>query len=109
MQRVLQEQRPHLRAVQLEMAVLLQTATLPETAVPQMTAELNAIIDGLKPITEYDLDGVEPTFHPIGDLSNVMRPDAEAPGFTQEVALMNAAARESGCFRVPRILGGGDA
>ncbi|MFR0868376.1 MAG: hypothetical protein ACLSGS_04835 [Adlercreutzia sp.] len=26
-------------------------------------------LDSLKPITEFDLDGVEPTFHPIGDLS----------------------------------------
>lgn len=25
-----------------------------------MTADLNAIIDSLKPITEFDLDGVEP-------------------------------------------------
>ena len=40
-----------------------------------MTADLNAIIDSLAPITEFDLDGVEPTFHPIGDLSNVMRDD----------------------------------
>ncbi len=40
-----------------------------------MTADLNAIIDSLAPITEYDLDGVEPTFHPIGALSNVMRDD----------------------------------
>ena len=27
--------------------------------VVQMTVDLNAIIDSLKPITEYDLDGVE--------------------------------------------------
>ena len=32
-----------------------------------MTADLNAIIDSLAPITEFDLDGVEPTFHPIGE------------------------------------------
>lgn len=47
--------------------------------VVQMTVDLNAIIDSLKPITEYDLDGVEPTFHPIGGLSNVMREDEESP------------------------------
>ena len=43
----------------------------------QMTTDLNSIIDTLKPITELDLDGVTPTFHPIGSLSNVMREDAE--------------------------------
>ena len=57
-----------------------------------MTADLNAIIDSLAPITEFDLDGVEPTFHPIGDLSNVMRDDEVRGSFTQEVALENAAA-----------------
>ncbi|MCI2241708.1 Asp-tRNA(Asn)/Glu-tRNA(Gln) amidotransferase subunit GatC [Adlercreutzia faecimuris] len=74
-----------------------------------MTADLNAIIDSLSPITEYDLDGVEPTFHPIGDLSNVMRDDVERAGFTQETALMNAPRQEDGSFLIPSILGeGGD-
>jgi len=74
-----------------------------------MTADLNAIIDSLAPITEFDLDGVEPTFHPIGDLSNVMRDDVEVPGFTQQEALMNATKQEDGSFLIPSILGeGGD-
>lgn len=77
--------------------------------VAQMTADLNAIIDSLKPITEYDLDGVEPTFHPIGGLSNVMREDAEAPSFTQKTALENAPKQQDGSFLIPSILGeGGD-
>ncbi|MCI8367179.1 MAG: Asp-tRNA(Asn)/Glu-tRNA(Gln) amidotransferase subunit GatC [Eggerthellaceae bacterium] len=74
-----------------------------------MTADLNAIIDSLAPITEYDLEGVEPTFHPIGDLVNVMREDVEVPGFTQAVALENAPKQEDGSFLIPSILGeGGD-
>ena len=74
-----------------------------------MTADLNAIIDSLKPITEFDLDGVEPTFHPIGGLSNVMREDAEVPGFTQAEALANAPRQQDGSFLIPSILGeGGD-
>ncbi|RNL46896.1 Asp-tRNA(Asn)/Glu-tRNA(Gln) amidotransferase subunit GatC [Paraeggerthella hongkongensis] len=77
--------------------------------VAQMTVDLNAIVDSLKPITEYDLDGVEPTFHPIGGLSNVMREDAEEPGFSQEVALENAPKQQDGSFLIPSILGeGGD-
>ena len=28
-----------------------------------MTVDLNNIIETLKPITEYELEGVEPTFH----------------------------------------------
>ena len=73
-----------------------------------MTLDLNAIIDGLKPITEYDLEGVEPTFHPIGGLVNVMRPDEEKPSFTQEEALSNAPKQQDNCFLLPSILGGGD-
>jgi aspartyl-tRNA(Asn)/glutamyl-tRNA(Gln) amidotransferase subunit C len=75
----------------------------------QMTQDLNSIIDSLKPITEFDLTGVEPTFHPIGDLSNVMREDVEVQGFTQEVALENAPKEQDGCFLIPSVLGdGGD-
>lgn len=74
-----------------------------------MTVDLNAIIDSLAPITEYDLEGVEPTFHPIGSLSNVMRDDVETPSFTQEEALENAPKQQDGCFLIPSILGeGGD-
>lgn len=82
---------------------------LTDEEVSAMTIDLNNIIESLKPITEYDLDGVEPTFHPIGDLSNVMREDVEVPGFTQEVALENAPKQQDGCFLIPAILGeGGD-
>ena len=77
--------------------------------VAQMTTDLNAIIDSLAPITEYNLEGVQPTFHPIGGLSNVMREDVEEPSFTQEIALENAPKRQDGCFLVPSILSeGGD-
>lgn len=81
---------------------------LSDEELPQMTKDLNDIIDSLKPITEYDLEGVEPTFHPIGSLSNVMREDEETTSFTQEEALANAPKQQDGCFLIPAILGGGD-
>lgn len=80
-----------------------------ETEIASMTKDLNSIIDSLAPITEYDLEGVKPTFHPIGSLSNIMRDDVEAPGFSQEVALSNAPRQQDGSFLIPSILGdGGD-
>ena len=80
-----------------------------EDEVAQMTVDLNSIIDSLDAIREYQLDGVEPTFHPIGSLSNVMREDVEAAGFTQEEALANAPKQQDGSFLIPAILGdGGD-
>ena len=82
---------------------------LSDGEVAQMTVDLNAIVDSLKPITEYDLAGVEPTFHPIGGLSNVMREDVEKPGFSHEVALETAPKQQDGSFLIPSILGeGGD-
>ena len=82
---------------------------LTEEEVASMTVDLNSVIETLKPITEYNLEGVEPTFHPIGSLSNVMREDVEGESFTQEEALANAPAAQDGCFLIPSILGkGGD-
>lgn len=81
---------------------------LTDGEVTSMTEDLNNIIDSLKPITEYDLEGVEPTFHPIGNLSNVMREDVEGESFTQEEALANAPKQQDGSFLIPAILGGGD-
>lgn len=82
---------------------------LADNEVPQMTADLNAIIDNLGAIQEYNLEEVEPTFHPIGSLSNVMRDDVEDSSFTQEQALANAPKQQDGAFLIPAILGdGGD-
>ena len=81
---------------------------LTDEEVTEMTVDLNNIIESLKPITEYDLEGVEPTFHPIGNLSNVMREDVEGESFTQEVALENAPKQQDGSFLIPSMLGGGD-
>lgn len=86
---------------------------LDEQELAQMTVDLNSIIDTLKPITEFDLEGVEPTFHPIGDLSNVMAPDvadATERALPIDAALSNAGSVRGRTFRVPSILGdqGGD-
>lgn len=79
---------------------------LTEEEVCQMTTYLNDVIASLAPITEYDLEGVIPTFHPIGSLSNVMRADRPSPSFSQKQALENAPQQEDGCFLIPSILGG---
>lgn len=74
-----------------------------------MTVDLNSIIETLQPIKDFDLDGVEPTFHPIGTLSNVMREDEIVETFDQDEALANSDSTRSGCFEIPSILGeGGD-
>lgn len=79
----------------------------------QMTTYMNEAIELLEPIRQYDLEGVEPTFHPIGDLSNVMGedvPDTSVRALPIDVALKNAPSSRGRSFRVPSILGdqGGD-
>lgn len=81
---------------------------LSDAEVATMAVDLNNIIESLKPITEYDLEGVEPTFHPIADLSNVMREDVILPGLDPQTALANAPSHQDSAFKIPPILGGGD-
>jgi aspartyl-tRNA(Asn)/glutamyl-tRNA(Gln) amidotransferase subunit C len=78
---------------------------LSDAEVATMTIDLNAIIESLKPITEYDLEGIEPTFHPIAGLSNVMREDVICPGLSREAALENAPDQQDAQFLIPAILG----
>ena len=80
---------------------------LADDMIDEMTQDLNKIIESLEPITQYDLNGVEPTFHPIAGLSNVMREDVVEAGFTQEEALANSHASENGQYKIPPILGDG--
>ena len=78
----------------------------------QMTAYLNDAVAMLEPILQYTDEDVEPTFHPIGDLSNVMREDAADAerALPVDVALSNAGTSRERMFRVPSILGeGGEA
>lgn len=86
---------------------------LTDEELKEMHAYMNEAIELLEPIRAYDLTGVEPTFHPIGDLSNVMAPDlanAHGRSLDIETALENAGSVRDRTFRVPSILGeeGGD-
>ena len=79
----------------------------------EMTTYMNEAVALLEPIREYDLDGVEPPFHPIGDLSNVMGADVADTtdrALDIDTALSNAGSARDRYFRVPSILGddGGD-
>lgn len=80
---------------------------LTDAELDEMTAYMNDAVALLEPIRQYDLDGVEPTFHPIGDLSNVMGADVadDSRALPIDVALSNAGASRDRYFRVPSILG----
>lgn len=75
----------------------------------EMTTYMNDAIGMLEPVLQYGEADVPPTFHPIGDLSNVMGTDVVRPGLPIDVALEDAASTRDRYFRVPSILGGGEA
>ena len=76
----------------------------------QMTAYMNDAVAMLEPVLAYNLPDVEPTFHPIGSLSNVMGDDLREPerDLPLDVALENAGSARDRYFRVPSILGEGE-
>ena len=80
---------------------------LGDDEIVDLTTDLNAIVDSLKPITQFDLSNVEPTYHPIAGLVNVMRDDLVKPGLDSKDALSLAPATEEGLYRIPSILGEG--
>lgn len=83
---------------------------LTDDELTEMTAYMNNAVSILEPILQYDLPDVEPTFHPIGSLSNVMGEDELEPArdLPLDVALENAGSVRDRYFRVPSILGEGE-
>ena len=83
---------------------------LTDDELTEMTVYMNNAVSILEPILQYDLPDVEPTFHPIGSLSNVMGEDELEPArdLPLDVALENAGSARDRYFRVPSILGEGE-
>ena len=83
---------------------------LTDDELTEMTAYMNNAVSILEPILQYDLPDVEPTFHPIGSVSNVMGDDELEPArnLPLDVALENAGSARDRYFRVPSILGEGE-
>ena len=80
---------------------------LTDEELTEMTAYMNGAISGvLEPVLQYGEADVPPTFHPIGDLSNVMAADVPESGLSIDDALLDAPSPRDRYFRVPSILGG---
>ena len=75
----------------------------------ELTVDMNNIIETLDTIRTYKLDGVKPTFHPIGNMCNVMRDDKLGTSLPVKEALENAPKSKNDCFEIPSILGAGGA
>ena len=78
----------------------LARLALTDEEVERLGAQLNAILEAVGKVSELDLEGVEPTAHPL-DLVNVWAEDEPRPSLPVEGALANAPDREQGFFKVP--------
>lgn len=81
----------------------LARLALSEEELDHYAVQLDVILQAVARVSEVAADDIPPTSHPA-PLTNVFRPDAAAPGLTQEQALSGAPSAEDGRFRVPRIL-----
>ena len=78
----------------------LARLALTDEEIERLGGQLSAILEAVGKVSELDLDGVEPTAHPL-DLVNVWAEDEPRPSLTVDEALANAPDREAGFFRVP--------
>ena len=83
----------------LHVAALAQLG-LTEEEVARFEGQLSAILESVGKIAELDLEGVEPTSHPL-DIVNVFGEDVPAPSLAIEDALANAPDPGDGSFGVP--------
>ena len=65
--------------------------------------QLVKVLDYINQLRELNVDGVEPTAHPL-PLKNVTRADETRPSLSHEDALRNAPAHANGLFVVPKIV-----
>jgi len=75
---------------------------LSDAEVERMREQLSAILEAVGKVAELDLEGVEPTAHPL-DLVNALAEDVPRPSLTREEALANAPDPEDGFFGVPAV------
>jgi aspartyl-tRNA(Asn)/glutamyl-tRNA(Gln) amidotransferase subunit C len=87
----------------VEHVARLARLALTDDEITRFTSELGHILEHAADLATLDLDGVEPTAHPLS-LTNVTRQDEIRPPLPREEVLAEAPAVEDGRFRVPRIL-----
>ena len=73
---------------------------LSEDELERFAEQLNAILEAVGKVGELDLEGVEPTSHPLA-LANVWVEDEPRPSLSVDEALANAPDRDGNFFRVP--------
>lgn len=69
----------------------------------KMRNSMNSILTHMEELNQYDTSSVDPTVHAV-EQYNVMREDEPHQSFSNEEALLNAPEKETGYFKVPKII-----
>jgi aspartyl-tRNA(Asn)/glutamyl-tRNA(Gln) amidotransferase subunit C len=86
---------------------MLARLALTDEQVTTLAAELSSVLDHIDELQRLDLEGVQPTAHPLA-MTNAMRADVVVPGLPRAEALRNAPETDGTAFVVPAITGGGE-
>lgn len=78
----------------------LARLSLADEEIERFREQLSAILEAVGTVAELDLDGIEPTSHPL-DVVNVWAADEPRPSLPVDEALANAPERDGDYFRVP--------
>ena len=81
----------------------LARLALSDDEVERFAEQLGVILEHADDVASLDLEGVEPTAHPL-PLQNVFRDDEVRASLDRDEVLAQAPAVEDGRFRVPRIM-----
>lgn len=81
----------------------LARLTLSDDEVDLFTDQLDQILGHAGKIRELDTSGIEPTSHAL-PVKNVFREDEIKPSLSKDDVLANAPEKESGSFKVPKIV-----
>lgn len=87
---------------------MLARLALTDEQVGSLAAELSSLLGHMDELRKLDLDGVEPTDHPLA-MTNRTREDVVVPGLSREDALKNAPETDGATFVVPTLTSGEDA
>ena len=68
-----------------------------------MVAQMGDILDYMDKLNALDTKGVKPLEH-VEPMSNVFREDSVKESFAREDILANAPDKDSGAFKVPKIV-----
>jgi aspartyl-tRNA(Asn)/glutamyl-tRNA(Gln) amidotransferase subunit C len=74
-----------------------------EKELEAFTRQMDSILAYFDKLNEVDTTAIKPTSHAIM-VRNVFREDEVVESIPTELSLENAPEKESGCFRVPKII-----